>query len=208
MELPVLNMSGNEVGIVDLPGDIFEAPINTGLMHQAYVRQMANARIGTAKAQTRSEVSRSKQKWYRQKGTGRARHGSRNAPLFVGGGVAHGPRPRSYAKKMPKKMRRAALRSLLSTKAAEQEIVVVDKLEMDAASTKNLIDTLETLAGDKSAIILLTDRNENVQRSIRNIGDARTLRVGYLNVRDILSHDMLIMPLDALEHIKSWLGKN
>ena len=105
IKLPVKDMQGRDVDEVELPAEIFEAPINVGLMHQAYVRQMANARLGTHKAKTRGEVSRTKQKWYRQKGTGRARHGSRNAPIFVGGGVAHGPQPRSYAKKMPRKMR-------------------------------------------------------------------------------------------------------
>ena len=208
MELPVLNVSGKEIEKVELPADIFEVRVNTGLMHQAYVRQMANARRGTHKAKTRSEVIRTKQKWYRQKGTGRARHGSRNSPTFVGGGVAHGPRPRSYAKKMPKKMRRAALRSLLSAKAAEQEILVVDKFELAEINTRAMTETLDTLVGEKSAVILLTERNENVQKSINNIHSARTLNVGYLNVRDILSHDVLIMPLDALEHIKGWLGKN
>jgi large subunit ribosomal protein L4 len=208
MEVPVHSMAGREVDTIELPADIFEVPVKVGLMHQAYVRQMANARLGTHKTQTRSEVSRSKSKWYRQKGTGRARHGSRNAPIFVGGGVAHGPKPRSYKKKMPKKMRRAALRSLLSAKAAEAEIVVVDKLHVDAPSTREMVGVLENLTGGRSAVVLLAERNEAVEQSIRNIPHARTLRVGYLNVRDVLSHDMLVMPLDALEHIKGWLGTN
>ena len=110
MEVPVYNMSGEEVSNVELPADIFEAKINRDLMHQALVRQLANKRLGTHKAKGRSEVNRSTRKIYRQKGTGNARHGSRKAPIFVGGGVAHGPLPRSYEKKMPRKMRRAALR--------------------------------------------------------------------------------------------------
>lgn len=208
MQVTVLDASGTEVDKVELPADIFEVPINTGLMHQAYVRQMANARRGTAKAKTRGEVLRSKQKWYRQKGTGRARHGSRNAPIFVGGGVAHGPRPRSYRKKMPKKMRRQALRSLLSVKAADKEIVVIDKFELDAPSTRAMAEALDTLVGDKSVVLLLTAPNENVLRSVRNIDSARTLRVEYLNIRDVLGHEILLMPRDALEHITNWLGKN
>lgn len=208
MNVPVHSMAGEEVDTVELPAEIFEVPVKVGLMHQHYVRQMANARLGTAKTQTRSEVNRTKAKWYRQKGTGRARHGSRNAPIFVGGGVAHGPKPRKYTKKMPKKMRREALKSLLSAKAAENEIVVVDKLEMDAPNTREFVSVLENLVGDKSAVVLLAERNEPVERSVRNVQDARTLRVGYLNVRDVLSHEMLIMPLDALEHINGWLGKN
>jgi large subunit ribosomal protein L4 len=208
MKVPVLSMAGTEVDSVELPADIFEVPVKVGLMHQAYVRQMANARQGTHKTQTRSEVQRSKSKWYRQKGTGRARHGSRNAPIFVGGGVAHGPKPRKYTKKMPKKMRRAALRSLLSAKAAEEEILVVDKLALDAPSTREMAETLDALVGDKTAVVLLAERNEPVEKSVRNITGARTLRVGYLNVRDVLGHEMLIMPLDALEHIKGWLSTN
>jgi large subunit ribosomal protein L4 len=208
MKVPVLSMAGTEVDTVELPAEIFEVPVKVGLMHQAYVRQMANARQGTHKTKTRSEVQRSKSKWYRQKGTGRARHGSRNAPIFVGGGVAHGPKPRKYTKKMPKKMRRAALRSLLSAKAAEAEILVVDRLALDAPSTREMAETLDALVGDKSAVVLLAERNEPVEKSVRNITGARTLRVGYLNVRDVLGHEMLIMPLDALEHIKGWLGTN
>lgn len=208
MKVPVLSMAGTEVDRVELPADIFEVPVKVGLMHQAYVRQMANARQGTHKTQTRSEVQRSKSKWYRQKGTGRARHGSRNAPIFVGGGVAHGPKPRKYTKKMPKKMRRAALRSLLSAKAAEEEILVVDKLALDTPSTRDMAETLDVLVGDKTAVVLLAERNEPVEKSVRNITGARTLRVGYLNVRDVLGHEMLIMPLDALEHIKGWLSTN
>ena len=123
MLIPVKNMQGENVGEVELLPEIFEAPVNVSLMHQALVRQLSNARLGTHKAKTRSENNRSKSKWYRQKGTGRARHGSRNAPIFVGGGIAHGPLPRSYKKQMPRKMRRAALRSALSVKAAAEQVV-------------------------------------------------------------------------------------
>ncbi|MEO0560507.1 MAG: 50S ribosomal protein L4, partial [Chloroflexota bacterium] len=114
MKFPVVDMTGAQVNEVELPAEVFEAEVNVGLMHQAYVRQMANMRRGTHKTKSRSEIRTSKSKIYRQKGTGRARHGSRNAPIFVAGGIAHGPKPRSYAQKMPRKMRRAALRSALS----------------------------------------------------------------------------------------------
>ncbi len=207
IKLPVKNMRGKEVGEVELPADIFEVAVNVGLMHQAYVRQMANARLGTHSAKTRGEVNRTKQKWYRQKGTGRARHGSRNAPIFVGGGVAHGPRPREYTKDMPKKMRREAIRSALSAKAAESEIVVVDNLEMQSPKTRDMADVLYNLVGEASALVLLADVNENVQLSIRNLDDARYLRAMYLNIRDLLKYDMVIMPLDALEQITGWLGE-
>ena len=131
MKVPVVNMAGTEVGSIELPAGVFEQTINRDLMHQALVRQMANARRGSHNTQTRSEVSRTTAKWYRQKGTGRARHGSRRAPIFVGGGVAHGPKQRSYTKDMPRKMRRGALRSALSVKAQNGDIIVMDLLEME-----------------------------------------------------------------------------
>lgn len=207
INIPVKNMKGKEVNTVDLDPSIFEASINVGLMHQAYVRQMANARLGTHKAKTRSEVNRSKQKWYRQKGTGRARHGSRNAPIFVGGGVAHGPQQRSYAKSMPKKMRRAALRSALSAKAAEGEIILIDSLELESGKTRDMVDALYALVGDDSVLVLLAEANEPVERSIRNIPTALYLRASYLNVRDLLKYDKVLVPMDALEQINGWLGK-
>jgi large subunit ribosomal protein L4 len=134
MLIPMYDMKGEKVTDVELRSDIFEAPINVPLMHQAFERQRANARLGTHKAKTRGEVSRTTKKWYRQKGTGHARHGSRSANLFVGGGVAHGPKPRDYSKKMPRKMHRAALRAALSVKAQEDQIVVVETLDLDELS--------------------------------------------------------------------------
>jgi large subunit ribosomal protein L4 len=206
MKISVLNMSGTEVGAVELPADIFESNINRDLMHQALVRQLANRRRGTHKAQTRGEVSRTGAKWYRQKGTGRARHGSRRAPIFVGGGVAHGPQPRSYEKDMPRKMRRAALRSALSVKAANGDIVVLDKLEMSAPKTKEMASVVNNLAGQASTLVLLADANENVEKSARNMRDVKTLRAGYLNIRDLLGHQKIVMPLPALEVIQGYLG--
>jgi len=207
IKLPVMDTNGQEVDSRDLPAEIFEAPINVGLMHQAYVRQMANARIGTHKAKTRGEVNRTKQKWYRQKGTGRARHGSRNAPIFVGGGVAHGPQPRSYAKQMPKKMRREAVRAALSAKVAEEQLVLVNDLALDTPKTRDMADVLYNLVGDDSVLVLLAERNENVELSIRNLPDARYLRATYLNIRDLLKYDKVIVPLDALDQIIDWLSK-
>jgi large subunit ribosomal protein L4 len=200
-------MMGDDTGEVQLPADVFEAPINVGLMHQAYVRQMANARLGTHKTQSRGEVDRTKAKWYRQKGTGRARHGSRNAPIFIGGGVAHGPRPRKYTKDMPKKMRRAAVRSALSSKAAEGQIVLVDKLEMDAPRTRDIDDILYRLIGEDTVLVLLAERNENVEASIRNLERAYYLRANYLNIRDLLKYDKVVIPVDALDVIIDWLSK-
>jgi large subunit ribosomal protein L4 len=206
IKLPVRDMNGQDVDERELPAEIFERPVNVGLMHQAYVRQMANARLGTHKTQSRGEVSRTKAKWYRQKGTGRARHGSRNAPIFVGGGVAHGPQPRSYAKDMPKKMRREAVRAALSAKAAEDQIVLVDRLELDAPKTRDMADILYNLVGDDPVLVLISEADENIQLSIRNLPDARYLRANYLNIRDLLKYDKVIIPLDALDIITEWLG--
>jgi large subunit ribosomal protein L4 len=206
MQVAVHNMAGEQVSEIELPAEIFEAPINTALMHQALVRQLANARQGTHSALSRSEVSRSKSKWYRQKGTGRARHGSRNAPIFVGGGVAHGPKPRSYRKKMPRKMRRAALRSALSVKAAESQIVLLDELNMERAKTGDFAAFLERLNVSDSALLLLSERNETVEMSARNLPNVKTLRASYLNVRDLLGYEAVLIPLDSLDVIRSILG--
>ncbi len=208
MEVPVRNMAGDQVGTIELPADIFEVEVNVGLMHQAYVRQMANARLGTHKAKTRGEVNRTKAKWYRQKGTGRARHGARSAPIFVGGGKAHGPRPRDYSQQMPRKMRREALRSALSALAADDQIVVVDTLSLESFKTKAMQESLNKLVGEHSALVLVAERNEAVERSVRNLPNAQTLRASYLNIRDLLSHDRVIIPQDALEVIQLFLSKS
>jgi len=203
-----MNMQGEQIDEIELHADIFEASVNVPLMHQAVVRQLANQRAGTHKTKTRSENNRSKSKWYRQKGTGRARHGSRNAPIFVGGGIAHGPMPRSYDKKMPRKMRRAALRSALSVKAAEQQVIIVDNLTMPAPKTKEMVRVLKNLAvSDKKILILLPDANEPVELSGRNLPNVNILRAQYLNIRDLLVADLVIVPLSALEVIESFLGR-
>jgi large subunit ribosomal protein L4 len=206
MQVAVHNMSGDQVGEFELPAEIFEAPINTALMHQALVRQLSNARQGTHKTQSRGEVSRTKSKWYRQKGTGRARHGSRNAPIFVGGGVAHGPKPRSYRKQMPRKMRRAALRSALSVKAAEAQILLLDELNMEQPKTRDFATMLEQLKVSDSALVLLPEKNETVEKSARNLSKVKTLRTHYLNVRDLLGYDTVLIPLESLDIIQAILG--
>jgi len=206
MIVPILNTKGEEVGEVELRSDIFETSVNVPLMHQALVRQQANARQGTHKAKSRGEVNRTKAKWYRQKGTGRARHGSRNANLFVGGGVAHGPNPRTYTKKMPRKMRHAALRSALSAKAMDSQIVVLDALEMELPKTKEIVTVLNGLGLGQSVLIVLPERNDSVEKSVRNLPHVKTLRASYINVRDLLKHDHVLMPLGALQVIESILG--
>ncbi len=208
MQVPVMDINGKQVETIDLPADIFEVEINTGLMHQAYVRQMANARLGTHNTLDRSEINLTKAKWYRQKGTGRARHGAQSAPIFVGGGVAHGPHPRKYTKSMPKKMRREAIRSALSALLRDEQLVFVQGLSMDTPKTKEMRGILNQLVGeDKKALVLLGDRNDNVQRSVNNLANAKTLRASYLNIRDLLKYDKVVVPMDALDVIKSIWGR-
>ena len=153
MNVDVLNMKGKKVDEVELPAEIFEAPVNVDLMHQAFVRQMANARLGTHSTKTRSEVRGGGKKPWRQKGTGRARQGSIRSAQWVGGGKIHTPKPRSYDKKMPRKMRQAALRSALSAKAAQESIVILDDLNLPEIKTRLMADTVRLLVGEDSALI-------------------------------------------------------
>jgi large subunit ribosomal protein L4 len=206
MKVDVLNIEGKKVDTTELPSPIFEAPIREDLMHQAFVRQLANARLGTHSTKSRGEVAGGGAKPWRQKGTGRARHGSRRSPIWVGGGKTHTPKPRDYRKKMPRKMRRAALRSALSLKVAENSILFLDELKLEDAKTERMVAVLKNLTGDETTLVILSDSNENIERSIRNIPEAKTLRANYLNVRDLLHFDRVIMPLDAIEVIQSYLG--
>lgn len=207
MQVPVMDINGKQVRTIDLPADIFEVEVNTGLMHQAYVRQMANRRLGTHKVQRRGDVSMTTAKMYRQKGTGRARHGSRSATQFVGGGRPMGPQPRDYTLDMPKKMRQGAIRSALSALARDGQLIFVEGISINAPKTKEMNRILSTLAGESSKLVLLSERNENVQRSVNNLTDAKTLRAQYLNIRDLLQYDRVIVPLDALEVIKQIWGR-
>lgn len=206
MLIPMYDMKGEKVEDVELRADIFEAAVNVPLMHQAFERQRANARLGTHKTKSRGEVSRTGRKWYRQKGTGRARHGDRGANLFVGGGIAHGPKPRDYSKKMPRKMHRAALRSALSVKAQEDQIVVVETLDLEAPKTKLMVSALEALGMDGSVLLLLPERDELVERSARNLPQVKIVNANYLNIRDLLSYDKVLMPVGALQVIERNLG--
>jgi large subunit ribosomal protein L4 len=208
MEIDVLNMDGQKVTTVELPAAIFEAPVYVDLMHQAFVRQMANARLGTHDTKTRNEVSGGGKKPWRQKGTGRARQGSTRSPIWVGGGKVHTPHPRSYKQDMPKKMRRAAVRSALSVKAAEANIVVVDQLALPEPKTRLMAKALNVLAGEDSVLILIPEKGAfaDVIRSTNNIPDAKILLANYLNIRDLLQYDKIVMPVSALDVISATFG--
>lgn len=206
IQAPVYNLEGKQLRLVALPEAVFGIEPNVGVMHQALLRQQANARRGTHRSQTRSEVDRTTKKWYRQKGTGRARHGSRSANLFVGGYKAHGPQHRDYSQRMPRKMRRLALRSALSAKAAAGAIVLVEGLAMERPRTRLMRDFVDRACEGQSSLIVLAERNEALERSVRNLPDARYLRAGYLNVRDLLGCERLVLPVDAIEAIVAQLG--
>jgi large subunit ribosomal protein L4 len=209
MKVDVFDMEGKKVKQVELPAAVFEAPINVDLMHQAYVRQMANARLGTHDTKTRSEVAGGGRKPWRQKGTGRARQGSTRAVQWKGGGRVHTPHPRGYEQAMPKKMRRAALRSALSAKAAEAGIVVVDEIALAEPRTRLMVDALDKLVGQASALVLLPEKDQTydtVMRSADNLVDAKVLLASYLNIRDLLGYNKVVLPLKAIDVLTAHLG--
>jgi large subunit ribosomal protein L4 len=209
MKVDVVNIEGKKVKSVELPAAIFEAPINSSLMHQAYVRQMANARLGTHKTKNRSEVSGGGRKPWRQKGTGRARQGSIRSPQWVGGGGVHTPRPRDYSQKMPRKMRRAALRSALSVKASEKEIIILDEFTISEPKTKEMAKIMNTLVGDSSALVVIPGKDENSEKmnqAANNLPDLKLLMANYMNIRDLLGYDMVVIPIAALDILESYLG--
>jgi large subunit ribosomal protein L4 len=202
-------MEGKKVSTADLPAMIFEAPVKVDLMHQAFVRQMANARLGTHSTKGRSEVSGGGRKPWRQKGTGRARQGSIRAAQWVGGGKIFTPKPRSYEKSMPKKMRRAALRSALSVKASEGELVLVDELKLDEMKTRVMADSIKAVAGEATVLVLIPENSstyDDVRKACANLANVKTLLASYLNIRDLLGYEKVVIPVAALDMIESYLG--
>jgi large subunit ribosomal protein L4 len=209
MLVDVFNMAGQKVSTVELPAGIFEAPIYADLMHQAFVRQMANARLGTHDTKVRGEVAGGGHKPWRQKGTGRARQGSIRSAQWKGGGRIHTPHPRSYEQAMPRQMRRTALRSALSSKAMENCLVIVDQLSLPEPKTRLMASALNGLVGSSSALVVLPAKGEDyvgVIRATHNLPDAKTLLAGYLNIRDLLAYDKVVLPLAALDVIAKNLG--
>ncbi len=205
MKVAVKNLKGEQVSEVDLPESIFGVKVSVPLMHQALLRQLANAHLGTHDTQTRSEVTATKKKFKRQKGTGGARQGMVNAPHWRGGGVAFGPHPHSYEQSMPKKMRRGAIRSALSQKAADQQIILVENLNLEAPKTRDFTVILQALGVNKG-LIVTAGRNLNVEKSTNNLEGIKALHANYLNIRDIFKYDHLVMSVDALDVVKAWLG--
>ena len=207
MEAKLFNQSGDEVGTIQLAEYIFGIAPNIPVMHQAVVRQQANARLGTHNTRGRGEVRGSTRKLYRQKGTGRARQGSVRAPHRKGGGIAHGPHPRSYRQAMPRKMRRLAVRSALSAKYAADEIRFVDGLSFEQPRTKDMLACLASLNLNGKTLIVLDRKDQNVQRSANNLPGVKTLLAHYLNVIDLLQFDNVVIARPAVDVIESYLGQ-
>lgn len=203
----VYNTKGEQVGDIELRDDIFGVEVNEALVHQAVVRYLANQRQGTASTKTRGEVSGGGRKPWRQKGTGRARHGSIRSPIWVGGGTVFGPKPRDYRQAMPKKARRAALRSALSSKVAAGEFLVLDELQLAQPKTRQVVELLANLkAKGSSALLVTADVDRNVVLSARNIPGVGTTRAGDLNVYDVVRHSKVIATKDAIAKIEEVLG--
>ena len=197
----VFNMEGNEVGTMELNDAIFGAKVNEHLVHLAVVSQLANKRQGTQKAKTRSEVSGGGRKPWRQKGTGHARQGSTRAPQWTGGGMVFAPVPRDYTIRLNKKEKRAALKSVLTSKVQENKFIVVDELKFDEIKTKAMKNVLANLKADK-ALVILNDNDQNVVLSARNIEGVQTALTNTINVFDLLKHNTVVVTKAAVETIE------
>lgn len=206
-KVAVYNTEGKQVGEIDLKDEIFGAEVNQPLLHQAVQVYLANQRQGTHSAKTRAEVRGGGRKPWRQKGTGRARQGSIRSPQWTGGGVVFAPKPRDYSQKLSKKMRRQAMLSALSSKAANNEIMVLDSLVMDRPKTAFISAMLKNLNIDKKALIVVKGGDEVVARSARNIPGVKTTFAGSLNVYDILKYDTFLITRDAVQEVEEVYGK-
>lgn len=207
MQVSVYNLAGEVIDHIEISEQVFGVPFNEAVVHQAMLRQQANARQGTASTKTRSEVSGSTRKLFKQKGTGNARAGSIKSPLRPGGGILFGPKPRDYRQAMPKKMRRLALRCVLSAKARDQELVVLEGLSFEQPKTKEMVKILEALEVESSALIVTDKAEESVVKSARNLSGVKTMPAGLLNVVDILSYKMLLMTVAAVRKAEELWGK-
>ena len=208
VQIPVHSIEGEVVDHIELNEAVFGVPVDQAVVHQAMVRQLANARQGTVGSKTRSQVSGGGRKLFRQKGTGFARRGSRRAPLLRGGGVAFGPHPRSFRQAMPKKMRHLALRCILSAKVAGEEMIVIDEFALEEPKTKEMARIMANLGVDSSALIVTAEPDPNVYKSARNLGRTKTLPASILNVVDLLSHRRLMITVAAVKVVEEmWVPR-
>ena len=199
--IDILNLSGAVVGSMDLADSIFGIEPNQSAMRAVVLNMLANRRQGTHSTKTRSEVRGGGKRPYRQKGTGRARHGSTRSAQYVGGGIIFGPKPRDYSYTVPKKIRRLAMKSAFSSKMADSKVFVIEGLNFDSMKTKNMVEFLKAIKVEDTALVVLDGKNENVEKSARNIPTIKTAFVNTINVFDILKHDSFIMSKEAAEKI-------
>ncbi|NLK44754.1 MAG: 50S ribosomal protein L4 [Tissierellia bacterium] len=198
----VYNMLGEKVREIELDENIFGIEVNQHVVYEVVKNQLANRRQGTQSAKTRAEVRGGGRKPWRQKGTGRARQGSIRAPHFTGGGVAFAPKPRDYSYKVPKKVKRLAMKSALTSKVLNNEIIVIDEIKFDAPKTKEMVNFLNNIKADKKALIVMGEKSENVIKSARNIPSVQTALVNTLNVYDILKYNSFIITEDAVKKVE------
>jgi large subunit ribosomal protein L4 len=207
LDVPLFDSAGERQGEVRLPKIIFAEKINAPVMHQAYVRQANNARQGTASTKTRATISGGGAKPYRQKGTGRARHGSTREPSMKGGAIVFGPHPRSYAQRMPKQMRRLALRSALSQKATEGRVRVIDGFDIEEPRTSVAADLMDAIGFDDTTLVVLPAPNFVVSRSFENLAGTKIILARNLNIRDLFTHTYLLLAKDCLELLEENFSK-
>ena len=198
-KVALFKQDGSQAGGVELNAEVFGIEPNTHVLQEAYHMQRASLRQGTHAVKNRSEVRGGGRKPWKQKGTGRARHGSSRSPIWVGGGVTFGPTPRSYSYKLPKKVRRLALKSALSSKVKEENIFVLESLSFDKPQTKEVVKMLNALEIDKKTLIITAEKEENVTRSANNLQTVKAISLDEVNVLDLLMHDKLILTKDAAE---------
>jgi large subunit ribosomal protein L4 len=201
-KVAVYNMLGAQVGEIELSDNVFGIEPNKAVMYDFIKMQLANKRQGTSSTKTRTEVRGGGKKPWRQKGTGRARVGSSRNPVWRGGGIAFGPKPRDYSYKLPQKVRRLALKSALSSKALDHKIVVVDELNFDQPKTRTMVQALEALKVGKKTLVVTADGNVNVVKSARNIEGVKPMRADFINVYDILKYDTLLITRDAVAMVE------
>ncbi len=201
-KVDVYDLKGKKVSDVELAENVFGIEPNENIVHEVLVNYLANQRQGTQSTKTRAEVSGGGKKPWRQKGTGRARQGSIRAPQWIKGGIALGPKPRSYKYTVNKKERRLAIKSLLSSKVLENELTVVDKMELKEIKTKSMVSALSALKLEGKTLIILTENNENVVKSARNIEGVKTISLNNINVFDLLNCKNLVLPLDTVKKLE------
>lgn len=206
-KVAVYNVKGEQIGEIELNDKVWGIKPNKHVMHQAVVMQLASQRLGTHATKTRAMVRGGGRKPWRQKGTGRARHGTIRSPIWRGGGIVFGPHPRKYGFSLPKKVRRLAMRSALSSRAQSNDVLVIDSLDMDLPRTKAMVEILSNLKVDQKALLVTAEYNENVFKSARNIPYVKQLKADKLNVYDVLNHAKLVITKDAVAKIEEVLAK-